>query len=83
MHKKVKSILVAGGVAANKKFKEYVSKDIPTPCYFPSLAYCSDNAAMIAGLGYYMALDQGLDHKDFHSYGWDAFSRYDLSKSKR
>ncbi len=82
-HKRVKSILVAGGVAANKKFKEYVSKDIPVPCYFPNLAYCSDNAAMIAGLGYYIAIEKGLDNKDFYNYGWDAFSRYDLSSSKR
>ena len=81
--KKVKSILVAGGVAANKKFKEYVSNEISTPCYFPSLQYCSDNAAMIAGLGYYTALEKGLDNPEFYNYGWDAFSRYDLSKKSR
>ena len=78
--KQVKSILVAGGVAANKKFKEYVSQDIDTPCFFPSLQYCSDNAAMIAGLGYYIGLEKGLDCSEFYNYGWDAFSRYDLSK---
>ncbi len=50
----VKQIIVAGGVAANsglrQKLKENI-KDIPV--YFPSMKYCTDNAAMIAAAGYY------------------------------
>lgn len=54
---KVKQIIVAGGVAANsglrKKMKERI-KDIPV--YFPKMAYCTDNAAMIAAAGYFQYL---------------------------
>lgn len=50
----VKQIVVAGGVAANsglrKKMKEQIT-DIPV--YFPKMAYCTDNAAMIGIAGYY------------------------------
>ncbi len=50
----VKQILVAGGVAANSglraKMKERIT-DIPV--YFPKMAYCTDNAAMISIAGYY------------------------------
>jgi len=51
---KVKQIVVAGGVAANSglraKMKEKIT-DIPV--YFPNMAYCTDNAAMISVAGYY------------------------------
>mgnify|MGYP001766251085 CR=1 FL=1 len=51
---KVKQIIVAGGVAANsglrKKMKERI-QDVPV--YFPKMAYCTDNAAMIAAAGYF------------------------------
>ncbi|XMB71506.1 tRNA (adenosine(37)-N6)-threonylcarbamoyltransferase complex transferase subunit TsaD [Mycoplasmatota bacterium WC30] len=50
----VKQILVAGGVAANSglraKMKERIT-DIPV--YFPKMAFCTDNAAMISIAGYY------------------------------
>lgn len=50
----VKQVLVAGGVAANsglrKKMKESIT-DIPV--YFPSMKYCTDNAAMISIAGYH------------------------------
>lgn len=51
---KVKQVIVAGGVAANtglrQKLKEQI-KDVPV--YFPNMAYCTDNAAMIAAAGYF------------------------------
>jgi N6-L-threonylcarbamoyladenine synthase len=51
---KVKQIIVAGGVAANsglrKKMKERI---LDIPVYFPKMAYCTDNAAMIAAAGYF------------------------------
>lgn len=57
---KVKQIIVAGGVAANsglrRKMKEKIT-DIPV--YFPKMAYCTDNAAMIASAGYFQYLKQG------------------------
>jgi len=57
---KVKSILLAGGVAANKELREQlgraVSNNIPKVDYhIPGLQYTTDNATMIAVAGYYMA----------------------------
>ncbi len=53
----VKQVIVAGGVAANsglrRKMKERIT-DIPV--YFPKMAYCTDNAAMIASAGYFQYL---------------------------
>lgn len=66
------SILIAGGVAANTRFKELVGAAIKIPCYFPPLAYCSDNGAMIAAMAYY-ELQAG---KRFPSMDWEVFSRY-------
>jgi N6-L-threonylcarbamoyladenine synthase len=42
-----KSILVAGGVAQNKRFKNIFS-NLPLPIYFAPPSLCSDNATMIA-----------------------------------
>lgn len=54
---KVKQIIVAGGVAANKglraKLKEAVSKIPNLELTFPKFEYCTDNAAMIAVAGYF------------------------------
>jgi N6-L-threonylcarbamoyladenine synthase len=53
--KKVKRLVIGGGVAANNRLRERfcreaAQKDIK--CYFPSQELCLDNAAMVAGLGY-------------------------------
>ena len=52
----VKKVCMAGGVAANTSLRE----NMQTACenegiklYYPSNILCTDNAAMIAGLGYY------------------------------
>lgn len=47
-----RSILMAGGVAANQALRFLMKKrgqDIGIPVYYPSLKLCTDNAAMIAG----------------------------------
>lgn len=44
-----KSIIVGGGVSANRGFRAALSK-FPLPAHFPALQYCTDNAAMSAGL---------------------------------
>ena len=57
---KVKQIIVAGGVSANKGLKErFISenKDRYEIC-IPSIKYCTDNAAMIGVAGYYQYLKQ-------------------------
>lgn len=55
----VKTIMLAGGVAANRSLRELLgSKAAPIGCrvVFPPLILCTDNAAMIACAGYYKYL---------------------------
>jgi len=50
----VKQIIVAGGVAANRGLRAKMVERITfVPVYFPSMQYCTDNAAMIAAAGYF------------------------------
>lgn len=56
-----KTLILAGGVSANKKLREtllqIISKEYPeTKFVYPELKNCMDNAAMIAVAGYYQAL---------------------------
>ena len=51
----INQISIAGGVAANSRFREKsaeLSLDNKLSIYFPSLSLCTDNAAMIAMAGY-------------------------------
>ena len=52
----VKSIIVAGGVAANKGIREELAricKEKQIELTLPNINYCTDNAAMIASGGYF------------------------------
>jgi N6-L-threonylcarbamoyladenine synthase len=49
----VKSILVAGGVSANRALREAFQSQTEFPVHIPPLNLCTDNAAMIAAAGYY------------------------------
>ncbi len=54
---KVKEVHLAGGVSANQRLRTLVRERLPKnlPLIFPhKLAYCTDNAAMIAGAAYFM-----------------------------
>jgi N6-L-threonylcarbamoyladenine synthase len=53
---KAKSVILAGGVAANKLLRESFTKKAEEEKVFfanPDLVYCTDNAAMIASTGYF------------------------------
>ncbi len=53
---KVKTILMAGGVAANEKLRQLMKEkalENNLQLYYPSLKLCTDNAAMIAGVAYH------------------------------
>jgi N6-L-threonylcarbamoyladenine synthase len=57
-----KTVILGGGVAANKKLRETLSQSL-VPCsilHVPQLAYAMDNAAMIAIAGYYKALNKNF-----------------------
>ena len=50
-------LAVGGGVACNTRLREKLSARAAkegVTCYFPPPRYCTDNAAMIAGLGYHL-----------------------------
>lgn len=48
-----KGILVAGGVSANKLLRDSLMEQNDYPVYIPPIWLCTDNAAMIAGAGYF------------------------------
>ncbi|MEZ5977195.1 MAG: tRNA (adenosine(37)-N6)-threonylcarbamoyltransferase complex transferase subunit TsaD [Planctomycetota bacterium] len=51
----LRTVLVVGGVACNRRLRERMTaaaRERDLEARFPSPAYCTDNAAMVAGLGY-------------------------------
>ncbi|MFA7250394.1 MAG: tRNA (adenosine(37)-N6)-threonylcarbamoyltransferase complex transferase subunit TsaD [Dehalococcoidia bacterium] len=48
----VASMLVAGGVAANRRLRERVIERSPVPVHIPPPVLCTDNAAMIAAAAF-------------------------------
>lgn len=78
-----KSIVVAGGVAANSRFKALLAERIAVPAYFPPLSLCSDNAAMIAAFGYHVHAEGAARGETYLSHRWDAYSRYDYAAVTR
>ncbi len=50
------SFVVAGGVAANSELRRQISERIPIKVAYTDPGLCTDNAAMIATLGYFMAV---------------------------
>ena len=48
------SVVIAGGVAANQELRRQLSEALPIPIEYAPMNLCTDNAAMIACLGYYM-----------------------------
>jgi N6-L-threonylcarbamoyladenine synthase len=66
-------VLVAGGVAANKRLREELQRRCPVPVRIPPPALCTDNAAMIgAAAGFRLALGQRspLDEDIFTTNQW-------------
>ena len=56
MAKGVKTLFLSGGVAANSRLRERMTREAASlgiRVYAPSLQLCTDNAAMIASAGYY------------------------------
>jgi len=53
--KRVNRLAIGGGVAANSRLRDKFKQETAArgiQCFFPPKAFCLDNAAMIAGLGY-------------------------------
>jgi N6-L-threonylcarbamoyladenine synthase len=50
-----KSVVIAGGVAANQSLRTALSARLPLSIEYAPMQLCTDNAAMIAALGYFYA----------------------------
>ena len=59
-----KTVLLAGGVAANELLRSEMDRLSPVPVRYPPLDLCTDNAAIVASAGYF-ALRAG------EQAGWD------------
>lgn len=46
-------VLLAGGVAANQRLRSEMTRQSPVPVFYPPLSLCTDNAAMVASLGFF------------------------------
>ncbi len=58
--KNIKTVIVAGGVAANQGLRDSMNKlssELNVELSIPPMKYCTDNATMIAAAGYYAYLD--------------------------
>lgn len=51
-----KSVVVAGGVAANQELRRMLANSLPIDIEYPPINLCTDNAVMIATLGYYQSI---------------------------
>ncbi len=57
-----KSVVIAGGVAANQELRRILAERLPIGINYAPMNLCTDNAAMVATLAYYEA--QKLDPAD-------------------
>jgi N6-L-threonylcarbamoyladenine synthase len=61
---KATEILIAGGVSANTYLRQAIEEHTRTPVHIPPISLCTDNAAMVAGAGYYRFIQGQRDSLD-------------------
>lgn len=60
----VEEVLLAGGVASNKRLRQEMAARLGVPVRYPPPILCTDNAAMVASAGYFRYVAG-------HRSGWD------------
>lgn len=58
---KPRSVVIAGGVAANSRLREMMRQTLPITIEYAPMELCTDNAAMIASLAYFQSLKVDSD----------------------
>ena len=69
--KNAKAITLTGGVAANSQLRHTMresGREIGVEVYYPPIQLCTDNAAMIAGIGYHKYQEGLRDGLDLNAY---------------
>jgi tRNA N6-adenosine threonylcarbamoyltransferase len=59
-----KNIVIAGGVSANQALRNSIQQRATCPLHIPPIWLCTDNAAMIAGAGYFRFVRNQRDPLD-------------------
>lgn len=71
LHYGVKTVLMAGGVAANQHLRDLMQercREEKLNLFFPSLQLCTDNGAMIAGNAYYHYMQKQFAPLSLNAY---------------
>jgi N6-L-threonylcarbamoyladenine synthase len=77
----IKNIVIAGGVAANQRFRELCKEAIPdTNWIFPDLKHCTDNGAMVAALGSRQLLDLKGSNRGQETPVLEPYPRYSFAE---
>ena len=67
-HTRLQRIVAGGGVAANSYLRRRLREQTDFEVIFPSLRLCTDNAAMVAGLGYHLLARGDRSDLDLNAY---------------
>ena len=73
-HTRAKSIIIGGGVSANRGLR-MAMKNFHLPVFFPPMRYCTDNAAMSAGLAELYFRDGKFSGLDLDAIAYSSFAR--------
>jgi N6-L-threonylcarbamoyladenine synthase len=69
-----KCVIIGGGVSANQGLRTALA-NFPLPVYFPALTYCTDNAAMSAGLAHLHLTAHQTSPLDLDAIPYSQFTR--------
>jgi N6-L-threonylcarbamoyladenine synthase len=70
-----KAVVVVGGVSANRALRQSFQMRVTSPLHIPPLFLCTDNAAMVAGAGYFRYM-----HGQRDSFDMDVQPNWPLSE---